>query len=338
MCGDGTNDCGALKAAHVGISLSEAEASVASPFTSKEANISCVIEVVKEGRAALITSFGVFKFMLCYSLTEFISVIILYGIDSNLTSLQFLFIDIFLALNFASIFGLTEAYDKVLFRKAPATSLLGFIPIISLSLHMILVISFQVVSYYVIQMYDWFIPFEYDAEKGNYFTSYENYSIFALSMFQYIITAVVFSKGKPYRKSMHTNRYLMVSIALMIAICSYITLNPAKWILDALEMILPLHYDGRLMILVIALANFFAAFVVEELLVDCLLEKKLKPKFFDLDKTRKKYLKIQRDLDTWEWTKLKNNEDFTLLSPDYQRKLGGNGIYNEGFQFVDEKL
>ena len=47
MCGDGANDCAALKAAHVGISLSEAEASVASPFTSKIQNISCVPEVIK---------------------------------------------------------------------------------------------------------------------------------------------------------------------------------------------------------------------------------------------------------------------------------------------------
>ena len=57
MCGDGANDCAALKTADVGISLSEAEASIAAPFTSKIQDISCVIKVLREGRAALVTSF-----------------------------------------------------------------------------------------------------------------------------------------------------------------------------------------------------------------------------------------------------------------------------------------
>ena len=80
MCGDGANDCGALKAANAGISLSNAEASVASPFTSKTPNIECVPLVIREGRAALVTSFGVVKFIVMYSITQFVSVLILYTV------------------------------------------------------------------------------------------------------------------------------------------------------------------------------------------------------------------------------------------------------------------
>ena len=80
MCGDGANDCGALKAAHAGVSLSDAEASIASPFTSNVRDISCMTTLIREGRASLVTSFGILKYMACYSICQFTSVIILYTV------------------------------------------------------------------------------------------------------------------------------------------------------------------------------------------------------------------------------------------------------------------
>jgi len=63
MCGDGANDCAALKEANVGLSLSEAEASIAAPFTTNVFEIKTFIRLLAEGRCALVTSFQCFKWM-----------------------------------------------------------------------------------------------------------------------------------------------------------------------------------------------------------------------------------------------------------------------------------
>ena len=68
MCGDGANDCAALKSADACLSLSDSEASIAAPFTSKVQNISSMVILMREGRASLATSITAFKFIMMYAL------------------------------------------------------------------------------------------------------------------------------------------------------------------------------------------------------------------------------------------------------------------------------
>ena len=68
MCGDGGNDCGALREAHAGVALSDAEASIVSPFTSKQKTCMSVVDLLKEGKAALHTNISSYKFLIIYGL------------------------------------------------------------------------------------------------------------------------------------------------------------------------------------------------------------------------------------------------------------------------------
>ncbi len=44
-----------------------------------------------------------------------------------------------------------------------------------------------------------------EEDLRDYSTSYEVTTVFGVSMFVYISAAIVFAKGTPYRKAIHTN-------------------------------------------------------------------------------------------------------------------------------------
>lgn len=203
FCGDGANDCGALKAADVGISLSEAEASVAAPFTSRVFDITCVPEVIREGRAALVTSFSCFKYMSLYSAIQFTSVSFLYASASNLGDFQFLFIDLILILPIAIFMGWTGPFP-VLCKKRPTASLVSRKVLTPLLGQIAICIAIQAVAFQAVRRQSWYIPPHLDRQKSNIQNS-ENTTLFLTSCFEYILSGIVLSVGPPFRQSMAHN-------------------------------------------------------------------------------------------------------------------------------------
>lgn len=143
MCGDGANDCGALKTADVGISLSEAEASIAAPFTSMVFDISCVVTLLREGRCAMTTSFQAFKFIELYSFIQFFSCVMLYTVNSSLSDHQFLYIDL-VALVPLSIFSAWTGPYQTLNSNLPTATLFYMPVLVSVFVSAAIQLVFQV--------------------------------------------------------------------------------------------------------------------------------------------------------------------------------------------------
>lgn len=268
MCGDGANDCGALKTAHVGISLSEAESSVASPFTSQQADISCVPKVIREGRAALVTAFGLFKFMILYSLLEFFSTVLLYSEKSALSDFEFLYIDVFLIVVFAFFFGQTKPYHGRLVPQAPSSSLISVVPITSLVLQTGFMVFIQIAAGTLVKQFPW-----YTAYHHSEYANYENYAVYTVSQFQYIILAITFSFGKPYREPIHKNTGLFLSLVVMTLVSCVITVAPPMFIQRLFDLLMPPTNDFRYIIILLAIINMIGSLLFESVFVNYILTK-----------------------------------------------------------------
>ncbi|CAH8519565.1 unnamed protein product [Schistosoma margrebowiei] len=298
MCGDGANDCGALKVAHAGIALSEAEASVASPFTSKQQNISCVPTLIREGRCALTTSFGAFKFMVGYSMIQFFSVILLYYIGSNISDLQFLFIDLFLITTLGLTFGYTPAYPR-LSVEPPGMRLVSTVTLLSLGLQLLTCGLVQFSVFVFTRLQPWYLPlFTYheDYELKNY----ESTAIFSVSVYQYIILAIVFSKSAPYRRSIFSNHLFVVNLIACFAGSLYLTSHPARVVRKLFELC---RFPSVYFVIIlhgIVLGNLLFGYILESIVDGVSFRKRIRHiqhALFPRHVSRKDYEHIRDEID-----------------------------------------
>lgn len=260
FCGDGANDCGALKAADVGISLSEAEASVAAPFTSRVFDITCVPEVIREGRAALVTSFSCFKYMSLYSAIQFTSVSFLYASASNLGDFQFLFIDLLLILPIAIFMGWTGPFP-VLCRKRPTANLVSRKVLTPLLGQIAICILIQAVAFQAVRRQPWFIPPHLDRERSNIENS-ENTTLFLVSCYEYILSGIILSVGPPFRQSMSHNSPFVVTIVVALLFSSYMLFDPSDSLAKFMQLT-KMSWDFRSFILALGVGYIALAWTSE---------------------------------------------------------------------------
>ena len=258
MCGDGANDCGALKAADVGVSLSEAEASIAAPFTSKIPDIGCMPVILREGMAALATSFSIFKYMALYSLIEFFTVCLLYSRNSNLSDPEFLYIDIILTLPLVIFMSRIEAGSKIA-SKRPTAILVSKKVLVSMLGQVLIQFGFLLFTLLLLKGQNWYRP-----PLGNFYIlkCVENTVVFHVSSFQYLWCAIVFAAGRPYRKPIYTNIPLIVCLIVHLSLNSYMLLSGHAWIDNIMGLVpLPIHF--RYILWIVAWCNLVVSYVFE---------------------------------------------------------------------------
>ncbi|KAM9317089.1 putative cation-transporting ATPase 13A4 [Gastrophryne carolinensis] len=288
MCGDGANDCGALKMAHVGISLSEQEASVASPFTSHTPNIECVPQLLKEGRAALVTSFCVFKYMALYSMIQYIGVLLLYWQKNTYSNYQFLFQDLAITTIISVTMSLNHAYPKLAPYRPPA-QLISPPLLLSVVLNIIFSLALQICGFLIVQEQLWYNSSDIyiacspadgkntsidsdnttsgDLPEASEFQSYENTTIWLLGTINCLIVALVFSKGRPFRQPIYTNYIFVIVILIQLAVCIFFLFANITNLYIAMELVCtPLIWRGAIIIMLLIMLVLSG--VVEEGIVE----------------------------------------------------------------------
>ncbi|KAJ3204180.1 hypothetical protein HDU67_009736, partial [Dinochytrium kinnereticum] len=251
----GANDTGALKAAHVGLALSDSEASIVAPFTSVKRKVSDVIHLIAEGRCALDTSFIAFKYMFMYPIVQLAMVATLNQMGSGLSNNQFLFDDMAIVLVLA-ILMLRAGSSLKLGPSRPTDNLFSPMVMSSILGHVLISVGFFIAN--VASLYDqpWFCPIwraksgvddetwlplnasapfnvsypcyldlvytsidpAEDVTGSNLVTTYENTAIWLFTHFQFAILALVFCLASPHRRPAWTN--LWFTAYLLVSLIS----------------------------------------------------------------------------------------------------------------------
>ncbi|KAI5160102.1 manganese-transporting P-type ATPase [Nematocida ausubeli] len=285
MCGDGTNDVGALKTAHAGIALLEktkgkgksialpgnigqsmfildeeikvklGDASIAAPFTSRTGSLKSVIDVISRGRSALVSTVQMYKVLAlncllsAYTLSVFDTMGVKYG-DFQMTAAGMLS-----AVSF-TFFGKSRPLARISQEK-PVAKIFSRYIVVSVVLQTLVHIS----SFYYI--YLGVISFGPIVLQEKFVPTLANTAMFLLGSALQVTTLVVNYVGRPFRESLTENKKLLNSLLLSLGMVVVCTLEIMPEINEQMQFVeIPMNMKMRL--LSTMCANFILCLGIEK--------------------------------------------------------------------------
>ncbi|KAI5187452.1 manganese-transporting P-type ATPase [Nematocida homosporus] len=273
MCGDGTNDVGALKTAHAGIALLEGtknraksialpgnigqtmfildeeiklklgDASVAAPFTSRTGSLQSVIDVISRGRSALVSTVQMYKVLAlnsllsAYTLSVFDTMGIKYG-DFQMTAAGILSAFAF------TFFGKSKPLPKISKQK-PVAKIFSRYIVVSVILQTLVHISSFYITYLGIIQHGPIVLQE------KFAPSLANTAMFLLGTALQVTTLIVNYVGRPFRESLTENTKLFNSLALTMVMVVCCTLEVSREINEKMELVsIPSVLKTRLLLVI----------------------------------------------------------------------------------------
>lgn len=221
---------------------------------------------------------------------QFIAVIITYFSDSVLGNWQYLFQDMVVVFPLVILMGNTAA-NSGLSIKRPSANLLSLPNLINIACHVGIVIAFLVIVFVYSQRQSEWLPITEDDRFGAYCfdtsvcdgsssssishlfcVPFFEQSMYYFSNFQYIICALMFSVGRPWKKFPWTNWKLVAWMCVCIALSLSLlfTKDPTK--VFFLEEDWDLPDSWRVTIFWIMIINLVIAFAFEFLVFPLVLK------------------------------------------------------------------
>ncbi|CAI5700453.1 unnamed protein product [Peronospora effusa] len=280
MCGDGGNDCGALRFAHAGVALSDAEASVVSPFTSKDKTIQSVVDLCREGRCSVATSFASVKFLIMYGLIGSVLRMFMYYHAINLSQWCWILVEGFMLVGCSYVITLSKPLDE-LKASRPTSSLIGPTTLVSILGQEAINLIFLSCNIHMLSSQVWYCPFSPDnVDVAKWWLMSDNHLatvLFFSVIFQQHIAAWVFSFGSRYRQAIWRNYLLLVFFAAVGALDLYLLFGEPSIVTDRFRISsstnvvglpdIPMPMGFRWKFIAMIVGNIFSCILFEYIVV-----------------------------------------------------------------------